>query len=379
VVVIPGTAALDDGAAVDFAELRRARHDRVLREMEADGVELLLLGREDLARFVTGARRLWTAGTRPFAPTCIVTAGGEVRLMSQYDDGVPPEIPFGHLFPLTWNPLNFLEAIGSIPGASTAARVAVDGMSPLFAQLLRAALPAARFVDALPLLRRAQRVKSPAELTCLRIACAVTEAGVAAAHRRLQPGARAVALVAGYRAATAHLGVTTVGVEGPFGVLTSAPPHLSDRLFTVGAPVAIGGGSAYAGYLGVVGGTWSCPPSGSVPAPIGGWRIVRDAVVAACRPGATGDDLQRAYLEAGGVLVAGIPAVSSVGVGFERILVGAERTGGRSSHEELEAGMTLALQVLVPGDPPSFGACTIHVTDGPAELLSVDPMPGAPA
>jgi hypothetical protein len=41
--------------------------------------------------------------------------------------------------------------------------------------------------------------------------------------------------------------------------------------------------------------------------------------------------------------------------------------------------MTLALQVLVPGDPPSFGACTIHVTDGPAELLSVDPMPGAPA
>jgi hypothetical protein len=364
--------ALDDGATVDFAGIRRARRERVQREMKAAGVDLLLLGREDLVRFVTGARRLWTAGTRPFAPTCIVAAGGEVRLMSQYDDGVPPEIPLEHLFPLTWNPVNFLEAIGSIPAASAAARVAVDGMSPLFMQLLRSALPSARFVDALPLLRRAQRVKSPAELTCLRLACAVTEAGVAAGQRRLQAGARAADLVAGYRAATAHLGVTTVGVEGPVGVLTSRPPYVSDRLFTVGVPVAIGGGSAYAGYLGVVGDTWSCPAPGRAAAPIGEWRLVRDAVMDACRPGATGDDLRRAYLGAGGVLVAGIPAVSSVGVGFEGVVVGAENPDDESPHPELEAGMALALQVLAPGDPPSFGACTVQVTDGPAELLSVD-------
>jgi Xaa-Pro dipeptidase len=376
VVVIPGMIALDDGPTVDFAEIRRARRERVQREMEAEGVELLLLGREDLARFATGARRLWTAGTRPFAPTCILTAAGEVRLMSQYDDGVPPEIPLEHLFPLTWNPLNFLEVIGSIPGASAAGRVAVDGISPLFNQLLRAALPSARFVDALPLLRRAQRVKSAAELTCLRLACAVTEAGVAAAQRRLQAGARAAGLLAGYRAATAHLGVTTVGVEGPVGVLTSGPPHVSDRLFTVGVPVAIGGGSAYAGYLGVVGGTWSCPPPGSTAAPIGEWRIVRDAVVDACRPGASGDDLRKAYVGAGGVLVAGIPAVSSVGVGFEGVVVGAENPHGQSPYAELEAGMALALQVVVSGDPLSYGACTVHVTDGPAELLNVDPMPG---
>lgn len=373
----PGLTALDDGPAVDFAEIRRARRERVLREMAAEGVELLLLGREDLARFVTGARRLWTAGTRPFAPTCILTAGGEVRLMSQYDDGVPSEIPLEHLFPLTWNPLNFLEVVGSIPGASAARRVGVDGISPLFSQLLRAACPSASFVDAVPLVRRAQRVKSPAELTCLRLACAVTEAGVAAGQRRLQAGARAADLVAGYRSATAHLGVTTVGVEGPVGVVTTnGRPRPSDRPFTVGVPVAVGGGAAYAGYLGVVGATWSCPPPGRAAAPIGAWRIVRDAVVDACRPGATGDDLRRAYLGAGGVLVPGFPAVSSVGVGFDGVVVEAGNPNGRSPHPELETGMALALQVLTTGDPPSFGACTVHVTDGPAELLSVDPVPG---
>jgi hypothetical protein len=68
--------------------------------------------------------------------------------------------------------------------------------------------------------------------------------------------------------------------------------------------------------------------------------------------------------------------VSSVGVGFEGVVVGAENPHGQSPYAELEAGMALALQVVVSGDPLSYGACTVHVTDGPAELLNVDPMPG---
>jgi hypothetical protein len=364
--------ALDDGAPVDFAALRQTRRACVLAEMAAEGVDMLLLGREDLVRFVTGARRLWTAGTRPFAPGYILTAGGEARLMSQYDEGVPPEIPLEHLFSLTWNPMNFLGVISSIPGAPEGTRVAVDGMSPMFRQLLGAALPAADLVDALPLLRRAQRVKSAGELICLRMACAVAEAGLAAARRVIRPGVRSSELTAEYRAATARLGATTVGVEGPFGVLREGRPWFHHGPLTVDAPVAMRGASPYAGYLGVVGDTWSCGPPERGPKPVDGWRAARDLVLESCRAGATAEDLRRRYLEAGGALVPGLPVVSSLGVGFETILVGADRGGDGGAHVELEDGMVLALQAMVPGDLPSFGACTVHVTDGDAELLSAD-------
>ena len=45
---------------------------RALDEMARQDVDLLVLGREGNARFVSEAARLWLAGTRPFAPGCVV-------------------------------------------------------------------------------------------------------------------------------------------------------------------------------------------------------------------------------------------------------------------------------------------------------------------
>src|SRR5262249_11248259 len=89
-----GTVALEDAPRVDFTRLRAQRRSRCLEAMERHGLDVLVLGRDANARYVAGARRLWTAGTRAFAPTCVlVRATGDVHLLSTWDDGIPEEIP----------------------------------------------------------------------------------------------------------------------------------------------------------------------------------------------------------------------------------------------------------------------------------------------
>src|SRR5262245_38352022 len=121
-----GTVALDDGLRIDFDELRRERLQRVLAEMERRDLDVLLLGREANARFAAGARRLWTAGTRPFAPGCvIVRATEDVHLLSVWDDGIPAEIPNDHIYGISWNPMHLLESLAAIPGLLSARGVGV--------------------------------------------------------------------------------------------------------------------------------------------------------------------------------------------------------------------------------------------------------------
>src|SRR2546423_797367 len=95
--------------------------------MARQDVDVLVLGREGNARFVSGATRLWLAGTRPFAPGCVVVREtGAVHLMSVTDFGVPAEIPPARLYPMSWNPVNIMGAVAAIPGVSGARRIA-DG------------------------------------------------------------------------------------------------------------------------------------------------------------------------------------------------------------------------------------------------------------
>ena len=127
---------------------------RVLDAMRAADIDVLLLGREANARYVSGADRLWLAGTRPFAPGCVVVgATGAVHLLSITDDGMPSDLPHDHLYPISWNPVAMLGGIGAIDGVGGARRIGVDGMTPLFEQLIAAVIGPAELVDAEALLR----------------------------------------------------------------------------------------------------------------------------------------------------------------------------------------------------------------------------------
>ena len=153
----------------DDASLRVARRTRVLAEMEAADIDVLVVGREGNARYVSGAPRLWTAGSRAFGPGCVlVRATGSVHLLSTWDEGIPDDIPHEHLYGISFNATNFVKALQRIEGAATVRTVATDALTPSSARLLPTAFPSAELVDGEPLLRRVRRVKTPEEVDAIR-------------------------------------------------------------------------------------------------------------------------------------------------------------------------------------------------------------------
>src|ERR1700704_4574177 len=132
----------------DARSLRAGRRERALAQMAAHDLDVLVLGRQANIRYVTGAPQLWVAGTRPFAPICVVVrATGEIHLNSSWDEGMPEEIHHDHLYGLAWSPMTLIEVLRNIDGAATAGRVGTDALSPTFAQLLPIAFPNADLVD----------------------------------------------------------------------------------------------------------------------------------------------------------------------------------------------------------------------------------------
>src|SRR5580658_2582471 len=193
----------------DDAALRLARRARVLAAMEEADVDLLIVGREGNARYVSGAPRLWTAGSRAFGPGCVfVRESGAVYLLSTWDEGIPEEIPHENLYGITFNAMNFVKVLSRIEGAATARRVATDSMSGSSANLLPKAFPLAELIDGEPMLRQVRRVKSPEEIEAIRASVRVAEQSLGAAAQALVHGVTERQLTAIFMEAMAA-GVTT--------------------------------------------------------------------------------------------------------------------------------------------------------------------------
>ena len=62
---------LADPTMVDDAGLRADRRRRLFAAMDDHDLDVLVLGRPAEIAFATGARQLWTAGSRPFGPGCV--------------------------------------------------------------------------------------------------------------------------------------------------------------------------------------------------------------------------------------------------------------------------------------------------------------------
>lgn len=348
-----GVAALPEGGRVDFARLRAERRERLISAMEGTRVDVLLLGQASNVAFASGARQLWTAGTRPYWPGCVVVAGtGAVHLLSTWDEGVPSEIPHGHLYGLSWNPAVALSRLKRIDGLAGAARVATDGWGPDAPEMLSELCPEAEVVDATRVLRMARTAKSPDELACLATAASAAEAALSALAEALQPGVTERDLVGVYAAAVAALGMPcppTEGVAwitGPSGDGRDRPRRVAtDRPLAPGDLVALNPGASFAGYEATVGRTRlvSGPGAGAVPPAAAraaqATRAALDAVIGVCRPGATGADLLDAW-DAQGEFPLHEPLAWGLGLGVEPPVIGP----GVGRRAVLHAGAVLAVQ-----------------------------------
>ncbi len=343
-----GTMALPEGGRVDFDRLRRERRLRLLEAMAAAGVDVLMLGRPANVAFASGARQLWTSGTRPFAPACVVVAAtGRTHLLSTWDEGVPAEIPRRDLIGLSWNPAVATARLGAIEGLGPATRVATDGWGPGADQLIAGLCPDAVILDGGRILRQARAAKSPDELACLVTAAAGAEAALSALAEALVPGVTERELVGVYAERVAALGLSCPPTEGVVWVATDArrPRRVaSERRLNQGDLVALNPGAAFAGYEVTIGRT-RIVAGGADPAPGAAHaalevRAALEAVVGTCRPGATGAELLEAWDRSGGTPLVE-PLAWGLGLGVEAPVIGPGPLGATAA---LRSGSVLAVQ-----------------------------------
>ena len=363
----------------DETALRLGRRERMLAQMQAHDLDVLILGRQANIRYVTGTPQLWTAGTRPFGPGCVlVRESGDIHLLSTWDEGVPEDIPHENLYGIMWNPLNIMATLGKIGGAATARRVGSDVLSPLFAQFLPMAFPQAELVDGEPAIRAARRIKTPEEIVVLRDSIDIAEQGLAVAVAGLRPGVTERTLTGVMLQAMAAGGVSTPATQDC--VWVTSPEHPWRRVDAAnqiqpGDLVAFSSGVIGNGYIAEIGRTWP------VGAPRAGtealyrrwdrlWARLRDA----CRPGNAAGELLAAYAAVGEPLPP-MPIAHALGVGFDAPVVSA-RLPETAAAEILEPGMVLAVTGYVweRGVGAVFGREMVLITADDPEVLTSAPF-----
>jgi Xaa-Pro dipeptidase len=372
-----GTAAMEDRDRVDYRSLRAARRERVTALMDRLGLDALMLGREANVRYASGARRLWTASSRPFGPTCVlVRATGRVHLMtfSASYEGAPEEVPFEDVFCNSFNPGKLLEALIAIPGLDAAARIGVDGFSVFMRDFLPNAVPQAEFIGVGLELQLLRREKLPAELDAIRIAISIAESALYAAAREVRAGVHEKTLQAAYLDRMCTLGTSQFAQQGTFS--TVAPDGAirwvtGEGVVSDGDLVVLAGGALWAGYEGSLGRTWSSGTRSSPHRQLHErWQRVIDALIAACRPGATGGDLAVAHESAGESMPA-LPIAYAVGLGHEGVISGSSLGAAFDRNQQIGAGAVIALRTHVRGDGGGyFGEEMIHVGEDTTELLT---------
>jgi len=318
----------------------------VLEEMEARGVDALVLGREANSRVVADTTRLWLAGTRAFAPGCVVIrATGEVHVLANSDDAVPAAVPDDALYGITWNPEKLLGALVAIEGFTSARVVGVDGMTPAMYALLTAAIPDLALVDAATVLQKVWSLPSAARLDGVRATAAVTTTGLAAMAGALRPNVWPRTLRGACARAFAMAGVTTPAFEG---VAAPIEGNLStwlspERMLIEGERVVLRAGALRDGWEAPVARTYEVhTPAPIAQPPPAAWAATLDQF----RPG-----MRAGELRARGAIVYG------VGRGVEPW----------DDDFTLFAGATCVLELA---DARSVHQDVVHVRDGGPELLT---------
>ena len=367
----------------DDETLRLQRRARIHAEMEAAGVDVLVLAREANARYVSGVPRLWLAGTRPVGPGCvIVRETGAVYLLSTWDEGVPEEIPRENLYGYTFNGARFLEVLRNVDGAASARTVAIDALSGSAVGLLANSFPSATLVDGEEVLQRARRVKTPEEVAALRAAVRLAEHCVAAVAAAVEPGVTERQLTGAFMEAMADAGVCTPSVQDVAWI--TSPVRAGNRVgrdaaVAPGSLVAVEGGVLLDGYAGELGRTLVAGGGAEAQRRAAEGLFARrdelfGRLAEACRPGAPLSGLLEAY-DAAGLPPPPMPVARALGLGYDQPVVTPELAGTAAS-ATLEEGMVLAVtaQVWQEGVGTAYGSEPVVITAAGAEPLAAAPF-----
>lgn len=351
--------------------------------MDAAGVDVLILGRPAEVTYATGLRQLWLAGSRPFGPAAIVVAStGRVHLLATSADGVPDEIDDADLFAMSWNPAKIRAAVAALPGIADARRVATTSFAPGFERFVTSVAPDAEIVDGAVVLDAARRGKDADEIRCIETATAVAAEALATMRAALHPGVSERELLARCLGRLAALGAPTPPTEGVVCAISRRDPArlrrvATDRRVVAGDRVVLDVAADAAGYEGGFGTTVVVGEDGPIETsddPLARRAIAMLAsLVDACRPGATGAELEAAATATGEARPVG-PIVTGVGIGVEPPVV----APGIGAATVLEDHMVLSVSAWVAdvGLGGWFERRLVVVGDEP---VVIDPIVGTGA
>jgi Xaa-Pro aminopeptidase len=292
---------------LDLERMRRERHARLVEQMRAQGVDVLLAAGPSTVAYATGvvvpaADAARAAHRRAVA---VITADGEPPLVyTPYPDGAPPELDEARVrdgLDLEWD-----DDAQALARSLPAGRVALDDCT----MPLRAALDGRDLVDAATVVSAAKVVKTPDEIECIRRAQAINEAAIDDVAAMLKPGLRATDLSGRLLRSLFELGVSSNTVdpiwqlmgreeaERPFSITGDLvfPTPTRPRELAEGDLLWVDNGVNYQGYQSDYGNAWIVgrEPNAREREHYAAWRELLDRVLGALHAGATCADLTAA-------------------------------------------------------------------------------------
>jgi Xaa-Pro dipeptidase len=314
-VTIAGRAIPD---MPDLPRMRRERLERLQHQLDAHGVDgLVLLGSSSVA-YATGAAAPGQDGDRAalFRPVVIVVKGDSApHLYTLYADGAPADLPDHHLHGALFPDLDdgieaFAVALaGHFPSG---ARIGVDSQTHA---MLRS-LPPFDWVDASDIVGAAKITKTPDEIACIRQAQRLNESAMTDALATLRPGVRQTDLSAVFLRRVFELGASANGIDPIWQVMAPTrelgpwtlhgdlayPTVTTDRFLREGDVIWVDSGITWEGYASDYGRTWI---TGTEPIPnakqrehFRRWRAVVDNTLDVLKPGVSALELGRAAIDA---------------------------------------------------------------------------------
>lgn len=255
-----GFMSVDWEERIDFARLRRERLQKAKDALATSDVDVLFVFATEDSRYLTSARS-HLGPTYSNKLTTVLAEGYEPILFTMDDEYCRES--------MTWMDHEQIQArailnepegvkkwadlLRSLIGSLDGKRVGVDVWDPLMEEYLKIAFPKSDFVNGYEVLSKAKIIKTEDEIACLKAATVITETGMDAALKYLEPGVRECEVLS-----VAWQKMTALGSEWTqcANIVCSGPytaPYrrfTSDRVIRRGDPVIIDIGGCFNGYWG---------------------------------------------------------------------------------------------------------------------------------
>lgn len=298
----------------DLARMRQARHHKLQRELEREGLAGLVLGGTNAVAYAAGLRLpAMDSGRAALMRSMAIIATGDPtpHLFTPFPEAAPPDLPADHLHPALYPDIDAAaldDAVNDLIGPGQIGTDELVSNGPNFGGAL----------SATTVMSAAKLCKTPDELACIRAAQRINERAMEHVQPLVVPGVRQNELTAAFLRSILLLGATANCIDpiwqpmplrradGPWTTNgdVAFPTPSTDRFLRDDDVVWVDTGIGYEGYASDFGRTWIVGhdphPSRRQLDQYRRWRAVVDAVLATTKPGATGRDLTRAAERAGG-------------------------------------------------------------------------------